>query len=132
MSEFGFFNSDDLQEIINQSSEIRSGRLVGIKIVSGITGGTTNQFSEEITGGSDFLVHLSGVITSKIEEVSFNQGSTLHPEKTIFQFDYETIRGYEDIKRIQYLGKEYNVETRNIERIGDRLTYISFECIDEN
>lgn len=123
------FTPQDLDDMQAQAREHRAGRKVLLQVLSGVTGGTRNQFTEEITGETDVWVQVSGVVTLQEQNQELypvGLGGKMMPRLWRVSFDYEDIIGLTHVKKTIIQGRTYNVERVEEDYFGPRILHVDF------
>ena len=124
------FTPEDFDLIREQVRTHRDGRMEFVQVLSGVSGGTTNQFTEQVTGGTEVWVNTSGVVTTLSRETNLFpaglQGEILpHGWRVSFNYDAGII-GLTHAKKVKIHGRTYNVEIVEEDYFGPHILHVDF------
>lgn len=126
-------SQEQLAQIRAQSKQVRAGRKQAVLVLSGVTGGTFNQYTEETSGGTEVWVTASGVVSlyTRRQQPQIDVGGKTLPTTWFLSFDYEDIQGYETAEKVKIGTITYNIEERQRDYWGTDVTHIDFFLVEE-
>lgn len=130
MADLQFFDSDDLDDIEQASREIISGRVIGFQFVSGVTGGSTDQYTGITTSGTEELVWASGALDSFNVDSKLVTRGVVEPGDSAVSVNYRDVRGLDHVREILVDGVRYQISSRHEDRWGSKITSVYFVIVD--